>query len=164
MDMEAGWSSLAPPKGIERENKIESGAEVGVAKPKVVSGGDEAKVGSGTIVSGKKAGNNNFGHSVLFSSELGASMAEEVAENEDKAREGILRDREEYFFAEDNIPVGEIEAGATEGRLVSEVSVTEDGASGEIESGSSEGDEADDSISEAGKEFEQGQGKNQAAQ
>ncbi|KAL7002221.1 hypothetical protein U1Q18_003375, partial [Sarracenia purpurea var. burkii] len=134
------------------------------AKPKVVSGGDEAKVGSGTIVSGKKAGNNNFGHSVLFSSELGASMAEEVAENEDKAREGILRDREEYFFAEDNIPFGEIEAGATEGRLVSEVSVTEDGASGEIESGSSEGDEADDSISEAGKEFEQGKGKNQAAQ
>ncbi|KAL6962864.1 hypothetical protein U1Q18_037825 [Sarracenia purpurea var. burkii] len=160
MDMEAGRSSLTPPKGIERENKIESGAEVGVANSKVDSGGDEAKVGSGTIVSGKKVGDNNFNHSILFSSELGASMAEEVAENEDKTREGILRDREEFFFAEDNIPVGEVEAGATEGRLVSEVSVTEDGTSGEIESGSSEGDEADDSISEAGKEFEQGKGKN----
>ncbi|KAL6961570.1 hypothetical protein U1Q18_039343 [Sarracenia purpurea var. burkii] len=168
MDREVGRSSLAPPKGTESENKLDvhpsSGAEIGVAKSKVDSGGAEAKDGSGTFISEKNEGNNNFGHSVLVSSDLGAPMVEAVAKNEDKAREGDLRDRDGCYFAEENVSVGENEAGAINGSPVSEESVTEDGASGEVESESSEGDVADVEISETGEEYEQGKAKHQAAQ
>ncbi|KAL6956843.1 hypothetical protein U1Q18_040551, partial [Sarracenia purpurea var. burkii] len=67
-----------------------------------------------------------------------------------KFKEGDPREREGHIFAEVTISVGETEAGATEVRPVLEVSETDDGASGESVSGGSEGDEADDEISETG--------------